>query len=163
MRLLRVVSALCLIVAVTAGVARADLDSFLSGLNTRASADIDEYGTRLSVQFETPLPQVQSLLRSVAVPADAFMCLQLARMLGLAPERVVQTYNANRGRGWGVIAQEMGIKPGSPEFHALKRGDFVFTGQPAPASSARGKGGQGTGKGQDKQNQGQGKGKHKND
>ena len=26
----------------------------------------------------------------------------------------------NRGQGWGVIAQRMGIKPGSAEFHALK-------------------------------------------
>jgi hypothetical protein len=33
---------------------------------------------------------------------------------------VLRDYEQNRGQGWGVIAQRMGIKPGSPAFHALK-------------------------------------------
>ncbi len=50
----------------------------------------------------------------------------------------------------GVIAKELGIKPGSPEFHALKRGDFVFTGEPGgSAGGVQGKG-KGNGKGHSK-------------
>jgi hypothetical protein len=33
---------------------------------------------------------------------------------------VVRAYDENRGQGWGVVAQRMGIKPGSAQFHALK-------------------------------------------
>jgi hypothetical protein len=48
-----------------------------------------------------------------------------------------------------VIAKEPGIKPGSPEFHALKRGDFTFTGEPSGANSNTGKG-KGKAKGKEK-------------
>ena len=43
--------------------------------------------------------------------------------------------------GWDC--QELGIKPGSAEFHALKRGDFTFTGKPTESADT----GQGKGKG----------------
>jgi hypothetical protein len=110
--------------------ARADLDNFLYGLNNQARVNSQDYSLRLSTQFGVGLPTVHSLLGSVAAPADAFMCLQLGRMLGMPPERVLSTYNRNRGQGWGAIAKSLGIKPGSAEFHALKRGDFALTGTP---------------------------------
>lgn len=123
---------------------RADLDGLLSGLNNQARADLNDYTIRLSVQFGAPLPQVQSLVRTAASPGDAFMCLQLARMTGLSADRVWQTYRVNRGKGWGVVAKELGIKPGSAEFHALKRGDFALTGAPGGgAANGRGNGSSG--------------------
>ncbi|MGD9950216.1 MAG: hypothetical protein AB7U29_17325 [Desulfobulbus sp.] len=138
--------------------ARADLSNFLQGLNTQANADAQDYQLRLSAQFGVSLPEVRTMMRSVAVPADAFMCLQLGQMLGMPPQRVLYTYNQNRGRGWGVIAQSLGIKPGSAEFHALKQGKFSFTGAPAgyagyaseePGNKEHGKG-KGKGKGHNK-------------
>jgi transketolase len=33
---------------------------------------------------------------------------------------VYSCYNKNKGKGWGVIAKEMGIKPGSDQFKRLK-------------------------------------------
>jgi hypothetical protein len=169
MNIARIPIVLCFFLILTAVSAHADLDGFLSGLNSRARSDIDDYGVRLSVQFGVPQPQVYSLIRSVAVPADAFMCLQLGQMLRLPPERILQTYNANRGKGWGVIAKELGIKPGSAEFHALKRGDFALTSTPGtPYGKTRGPygdeyvpgndhgQGQGQGKNKDKGNQGKG-------
>jgi hypothetical protein len=36
-------------------------------------------------------------------------------------DTVQKNYMANRGQGWGVIAKQLGIKPGSNEFHALKK------------------------------------------
>lgn len=55
-------------------------------------------------------------------PGDIYMACSIASVLGIGCARVVERYDANPGRGWGRIAQDMGIKPGSPEFHALKRG-----------------------------------------
>jgi hypothetical protein len=37
-------------------------------------------------------------------------------------EVVLREYQANKGKGWGVIAKNLGIKPGSREFHELKKG-----------------------------------------
>jgi hypothetical protein len=168
MKNVRLLLALCFFLVSTAVSAQADLDGFLSGLNNSAHSDINDYGVRLSVQFGVPQPQVSTLIRSVTTPADAFMCLQLGQMLHLPPERILQTYNTNRGRGWGVIAKELGIKPGSAEFHALKRGDFALISTPGNGKGqgkdnaqgyVQGQGqsqGQEQGKGKDKGNKGKG-------
>jgi hypothetical protein len=130
--------------------ARADLNSFMSGLNVEAKADLNGFSLKISTQFSVPLPQVQTIMKAVAVPADAFMVFQLGEMAAKPPEAVVQTYQANKTKGWGAIAQELGIKPGSPEFHALKAGNLSFTGSKANAAGPGGAdkgGGKGKGKG----------------
>ena len=130
MRIIRLCIVIGLMLGTMEGSAHADINIFINGLNDRAYRTPMDYNYQLSNQFGLPQPQVASLLRSVAVPGDAFMVLQLARMLGLPYERVLHTYNADRGRGWGNIAKDLGIKPGSPEFHALKNGNFSLTGEP---------------------------------
>jgi hypothetical protein len=109
--------------------AHADLDNFLSDLNVRAKADRNGFDIKLSSQFGVPLPQVQSIIKTVEFPADAFLCLQLGQMTNQDPDRILKSYKKNKKKGWGAIAKELGIKPGSAEFHALKNGDFSFTGK----------------------------------
>lgn len=106
------------------------LDVFLGDLNVQARADLPGFSARIGAQFGVPVPRVQAVIGAVAAPADAFMVFQLADMSHRPPDQVLRIYKANRGRGWGVIAKSLGIKPGSPEFHALKRGDFVLQGGP---------------------------------
>jgi len=131
-------------------VAAGGLEGFLDNLNVEAGADMHGYSVKLSTQFGVPLPQVQAVIQKVSVPADAFMCFQLGYMSGKPYNTVVQTYQSHKGQGWGVIAKRLGIKPGSPEFHALKNGDLVFDGKPQEApSQTKGKG-QGKGKGPNK-------------
>jgi hypothetical protein len=140
--------ALLVLVAGLAANTYADLDGFLSNLNIQARADMNGYSVKLGAQFGVPLPQVQAIIGSVEMPADAFMCLQLSQWTKKQPDMVVNTYKGNKGKGWGVIAKQLGIKPGSAEFHALKRGDLYFTGSPGEAAS-QGKG-KGKGKGHNK-------------
>jgi hypothetical protein len=49
------------------------------------------------------------------------MAAQMSISIGQPFETVVEKYRVNKSKGWGVIAKEMGIKPGSPEFHAMKK------------------------------------------
>jgi hypothetical protein len=53
-------------------------------------------------------------------PGDVYYACALAYQLHRPCNDVAREYEKNRGQGWGVIAQRMGIKPGSAEFHALK-------------------------------------------
>jgi len=133
-------------------VAGGGIDGFLGSLNIQARADMNGFSAKVSAQFGVPEAQVRTVIGTVAAPADAFMVFQLGQMTRKPPETVVRVYQANRGKGWGVIAKSLGIKPGSAEFHALRRGDLVFTGQPgANAARAAGKGsGKGAGKGRGK-------------
>ena len=51
-------------------------------------------------------------------------------------EVVTKEYQAHKGLGWGVIAKNLGIKPGSKEFQALKKGHL----DEDNASGGKGKG-----------------------
>lgn len=121
------------------GLAAASLDSFLGSVNVQARADLPGFHAKVSAQFGVPIPRVEAVLGMVATPADAFMVFQVGQMAHRPPETVVQTYQTHKGKGWGVIAKELGIKPGSREFHALKNGDLVY-GDAATSSPGKGKG-----------------------
>ena len=111
-----------------AGPAMADgLDIFLGDLDNQAREDRVGYVDSIGNHFGIPSREVEDVLRRTSRPSDAFMVFELGRMLGLDRERVMRTYEGGKGKGWGAMAQEMGIKPGSKEFHALKRGDFNYS------------------------------------
>lgn len=119
---------LCAIIILTCTVpAMADgLDNFLDNLNVQAGADREGYATQLGIHFSAPRSSVDHVLASVISLGDAFMIFQLGRMTGLSLDRIMGTYRGQKNKGWGAMAQDLGIKPGSAEFHALKRGDFNF-------------------------------------
>lgn len=122
------------------------LEVFLGNLNVQARADIGAFSIGLGAQFGVPAPQVQAIVSAVPEPADAFMVLQLAQWSHQPPAAVLEVYQANQGKGWGVIAKSLGIKPGSPEFHALKRGNLAYTGAPGGGPAKGGGKGKGRGK-----------------
>ena len=134
----------------SAALAGGGLDGFLKNLNIQARADMNGFSAKVSAQFGVPEVQVRAIIGTVKEPADAFMCLQLGQWTQKPAEQVVSVYNANQGKGWGAIAKSMGIKPGSAEFHALKRGDLTFSGQPAGGQGERPGKGKGRGKGHDR-------------
>jgi hypothetical protein len=106
------------------------LDNFIGSLNVQARTDMNDFSVRLSTQFGIPQTQVSAVISSVREPADAFIVLQLGQWAQLPPERVLRTYESQRGKGWGAMAKSLGIKPGSAEFHALKQGNLTFSGKP---------------------------------
>jgi len=130
-----------LLVQPVAGFCGSDLDVFISNLNVQAQADLPGFKARLSATFGLAGPQVEAVISSVQTPADAYMVLKVGQVARQPQEVVLKEYRANKGRGWGIIAKNLGIKPGSREFHELKKG---FD----DGDSGKGKGkGQGKGKG----------------
>lgn len=120
-----------------AGFCRGDLDVFLSDLNVQARADLPGFKARLSVTFGVPVPQVEAIIVRVQAPADAYMVMKVGQVAKQPQEVVLQEYQANKGKGWGAIAKNLGIKPGSREFHELKKG---FDGDDSGKGKGKGKG-----------------------
>ncbi len=149
MKKLRSAVLLIILILGFAAHAHAGLDDFIRKVNEQAKEDINRFNAKLSSQFGVPVPKVEDILKHVPSPADAFMVLQLGEMSSKQPETVLQTYQASRDKGWGAIAKELGIKPGSGEFHALKSGDLSFTGRPGGGVQQHGKG-KGKGKGRNR-------------
>ena len=109
-----------LIAASTAAIAR-DFD-WISNLNIQAQADPSGFRAGLATRFRIGDAEISAVLGDVSHPADAYMVLRLGEMSHHPPAEVLGVYKANKGKGWGVMAKQLGIKPGSSEFHALKRG-----------------------------------------
>jgi len=160
-----------------AGPAMADgLDTFLGNLNAQAVADRHGVVTSVGSHFGVPYSDVELIMGTTGSLADAFMVLQIGRWTGLSRDRIMNEYRAKKGQGWGIIAKDQGIKPGSAEFHALKNGDFGYSTGRSGKGNDHGKGGasysdgkgKNNGAGQDDrpmpagQGGGQGKGKGKN-
>jgi hypothetical protein len=118
--------------------ASSDLDSFIKSVNVQAQADLGAFKVRLSTQFGVPVPKVEAIMASVRTPGDAYMCFRVGRVASKPVEVVTKEYQANKGKGWGVIAKNLGIKPGSKEFHALKKGDL--NGHDSESGKGKGKG-----------------------
>ena len=105
----------------------AAFDGTLGKLNVQTRGrNLSEFISNLSLSYNIPGKEIEDLLYRVKMtPADVYMTVGLAGIINKPLDVVVGEYKANKGKGWGVIAKRLGIKPGSKEFHALKKGGAV--------------------------------------
>lgn len=136
-KLVRGAALAILLLQPVAGFCGGDLDVFLSDMNVQARADLPGFKARLSATFGVAGPQVEAVLSGVQAPADAYMVLKVEQVARQPREVVLREYREGKGRGWGAIAKNLGIKPGSREFHELKRG---FDGDGPGSGKGKGKG-----------------------
>jgi len=100
------------------------LDDSLRQLNEAARKDLRAFARNLSRYYHIPPETADWLLEQVGLaPADAYMAAKVSKLSKKPIRDVVEEYKKNRGKGWGVIAKNLGIKPGSKEFHELKNDD----------------------------------------
>lgn len=113
-----------IVLLIVSSVYGADFD-WMSSLNTRYRSDSALLHSNLNERFNVGDAIVSTVIKSVANPSDAYMVLKLAEMSGLSPKSVLQKYDSTKDKGWGAMAQSLGIKPGSAEFKALKAGHDI--------------------------------------
>lgn len=121
------------------------LDSFLEELDVRATADLGSYKADLSLTYDISEKKLEGLFEVTAKASDVYMCLRIGELARQPVDRVVEEYRKSGGQGWGVIAKNLGIKPGSDEFHALKAGRLPGQGEMASTSKKGNSGNKGKG------------------
>lgn len=103
---------------------------WLEDLEVVARADPGGYAVKLASRFKVGDVEIKAVLSKVNTYADAYMVLKLGELAHKQPETVIKYYIKDKRKGWGVLAKDLGIKPGSQAFHALKRGhDLNFSAQ----------------------------------
>ena len=114
------VLALVLIIptAATAG----GLEGFLADVDIRARADLGSFKADLGLTFGISDGKINGMFEVMSKPSDVYMCLRISEVAQQPIDRVVEEHQKHKYQGWGVIAKNLGIKPGSEEFHALKAG-----------------------------------------
>jgi hypothetical protein len=98
-----------------------ELDKSLIELNTAAKNSLDAFKKDAVEKFNVATSVVDNLLNIHKMePSDVIMSLEVAQIAHQPVDQVATLYDKNKSKGWGEIAKEMGIKPGSKEFHQLK-------------------------------------------
>lgn len=97
--------------------------------------DISRYGARYREPFVDEMVRYYGAPRELVgdlldrrrwTPGDVYYACALAQVLGRPCRYVVDEWDRDHADGWGGVAQRLGVKPGSADFHKLKRG-FVPT------------------------------------
>ncbi|GAB2510471.1 hypothetical protein [Lysobacter humi (ex Lee et al. 2017)] len=103
------------------------IDARLDDINDYGRAYRDPFIDELVRYHRAPRELVLELLgRRGWSPGDVYFACALAMQAGRPCRAVAEDYERDRTAGWGALAQRLGIAPGSPQFHALKKG-FVPT------------------------------------
>lgn len=98
-----------------------DLDVSLSEINVSADKDFALFKTEMKTSYNVTEAKIDDLKVTFGMQAsDIFMTLDIAKSTGKSVDDVAAEFKKSKGKGWGVIAQNLGIKPGSDEFKALK-------------------------------------------
>src|SRR5688500_8734130 len=95
-------------------------DKGLSIFEEDAKKDPNLFSKDMATTYKVPETTVKTMTESGMKGGDIYMALETSKITKKPVDEVVKVYEANKGKGWGVILKEMGIKPGSPEFHAMK-------------------------------------------
>jgi hypothetical protein len=127
-----------LALGLAAGSAQAQAQDFTFGWNPRSGdvwmdvwlGDMNRYGSRYRDPFVDELVRYHAAPRDLVVdllarrwaPGDIYFACALARLAGRPCRYVVELWERDHAKGWGAMAKRLGIKPGSPQFHQLKRG-----------------------------------------
>jgi hypothetical protein len=97
------------------------LDTQLGDFNAYARTDSSRFIDDIVVGFGAPRLLVQELYTTRRwAPGDIYYACALAYQLRRPCGEIADLYQRDHAQGWGAIAQRLGIKPGSAEFHALK-------------------------------------------
>jgi len=99
-----------------------DLQDEIAIVDEAAQIDNTALLTRLSAQFQVDLAVLQDLNAQGYTAGQIWLALEISLQSGQPlADAVVQAASMNiSGHGWGVLAQALGIDPGSQEFFALK-------------------------------------------
>ena len=116
------------------------IDGDLNQINVSASADFGKFRSELSAGYNISVEKINYYHAELHMaPADIYFTLEMSRVSRRPVEEVIRIYKVKHGNGWGEIAKELGIKPGSAEFHALKNKVSNKSGKYKESKGSKGK------------------------
>lgn len=149
MKLYKTLSIVIIVCSMLLSVTIASAGDFdwLKDLSIQAQADPSGFKYRLGTRFKIGDTEINAVISNVPDPADAYMVFRLAEMSSRPTNYVVEQYKSDKNKGWGALAKGLGIKPGSQEFEALKRGHDLHNDNAGDVVQSKGnKQGKGKGK-----------------
>jgi hypothetical protein len=139
MKVLKMMFVVSMVLLLVSSAAVAGDFGWIRDFNIKAEADPSGFRASLAARFKIGNAQIEIVLNNVEKPSDAYLVLRLGEMSKQPIENVIEKYKSGKGKGWGALAKSLGIKPGSKEFHALKRGHDLYDVKPKVKSKDKDK------------------------
>lgn len=128
-----------------------EMNGILKDINSKAIGNLEGFAKDVAGKFKVAKAKIDQAVKIMA-PGDVFMSAQVASILKKPFEEVTKAFQVNKHKGWGVIAKDLGIKPGSPAFHEMKKAmkSHGSSGHGNSNGNGNGKGNSGKGNGNGK-------------
>lgn len=99
----------------------AQMDADLNVINTRGSSDFVSFRADMRVSYNVSESKIDYMKGTLhMVPGEIYLALEISSIARISLDNVLSIYKTDKNKGWGYIAKQAGIKPGSEEFHQLK-------------------------------------------
>ena len=99
------------------------VDTWLTDMNRYGARYRDPFVDEMVRYYGAPRDLVNELLGERRwAPGDVYFACSIASALGRPCRYVADMWERDHALGWGEVAKNLGIKPGSREFHRLKKG-----------------------------------------
>ncbi len=96
-----------------------ELEISLNEINVYVRPELPDFYAEITLDWGVPAPQLRAVAYRLS-PAELYFAAFIASASHEPIERVVESYDKYRSRGWGELAKRFGIKPGSKEFMDFK-------------------------------------------
>lgn len=106
------------------------LDSDLNIINTQSRTDLSSFRSDMKLSYNVSEKKFDYMSVNLhMLPGEIYLSLEISRIAKVSLDEVLTVYKKHKSKGWGVIAKQLGIKPGSAEFHQLKNRTSVKKGK----------------------------------
>lgn len=99
---------------------------WIDGFNIKAEADPTGFRARIEARFHVGDVKINIVLGNIEKFSDAYILFRLGEISRQPIGYILEQYKIENGKGWGVLAKRLGIKPGSREFHLLKQAQDLY-------------------------------------
>lgn len=98
-----------------------DFDADLNSINVSASANFGSFRASLSTSYNVSEKEIDHMHNDLKMePGEIYLALEISKTSKQSVNQVIDIYQKDKGKGWGHVAQQAGIKPGSQEFQQMK-------------------------------------------
>jgi len=96
-------------------------DSDLNVINAYAISDIGSFKAEMSLSYNLTERNFDYMHGSLHMePGEIYLAVEISKIGKISLDNVISIYQTDKSKGWGYIAKQAGIKPGSAEFQQLK-------------------------------------------
>lgn len=97
------------------------LDSDLNEINAYAVSDMGSFKAEMNLSYNLTEKKFDYMHGSLQMePGEIYLAVEISKIGKISLDNVISIYQTDKSKGWGYIAKQAGIKPGSAEFQQLK-------------------------------------------